>query len=72
MKTYYVYIMTNNNNTVLYTGVSGDIQQRMQDHKLGRNDTSFTKKYNINKLIYLESTDSIEAAINFEKKKKED
>jgi putative endonuclease len=60
--------MTNNNNTVRYTSVSGDIQQRLQDHKLERNDTSFTKKYNINKLVYVESTDSIEAALNFEKK----
>jgi putative endonuclease len=68
LKTYYVYIMTNKNNTVLYTGVSGNIHQRLQDHTSGRNATSFTKKYNINKLVYVESTVSIEAALNYEKK----
>lgn len=68
MKQYYVYIMTNKNNTVLYTGVTGNIIQRLRDHKNGRNTTAFTKKYNINKLVYVESTDSVEAALNFEKK----
>ena len=68
MKTYYVYIMTNKNNTVLYTGVTGNIVQRLDDHKKGRDLTSFTKKYNINKLVYVESTESINAALNYEKK----
>ena len=68
MKLYYVYIMTNKNKTVLYTGVTGNIVQRLKDHKEGKNTTAFTQKYNICKLVYVESTDSIEAALNFEKK----
>lgn len=60
--------MTNKNNTVLYTGVTGNMVQRLDDYIEGRNLSAFTKKYNINKLVYVESTESIEAALNFEKK----
>jgi putative endonuclease len=60
--------MTNKINTVLYTGVTGNIVQRLRDHKEGKNTTAFTRKYNICKLVYVESTDSIEAALNYEKK----
>ena len=48
---YYVYIMTNKNNTVLYTGVTNDLRRRVYEHK-GKLIDGFTKRYNINKLVY--------------------
>ena len=51
-KQYYVYIMTNKINTVLYTGVTRDLKKRIWEHK-GKVIEGFTKKYNINKLIFL-------------------
>jgi putative endonuclease len=52
-KYYFVYIMTNFKNTVLYTGVTNDLKRRIYEHKLKLID-GFTKKYNINKLVYYE------------------
>lgn len=65
---YYVYIMTNISKT-LYTGVTNNIHLRVLQHKYGVNK-GFTKKYNINKLVYFEWTDSIDAAIKREKQLK--
>lgn len=53
MKQYYVYILTNKGNTVLYTGCSSDLVKRNWQHKNKIVD-SFTAKYNINKLVYYE------------------
>lgn len=61
-----VYIMTNKNNTVLYTGVTSNLHQRVLDHRNGVGSI-FTKKYNIVKLIYFECGSSIEEAIYREK-----
>ena len=61
-----VYIMTSKNNTVLYTGVTSAMQKRVWEHKNKFVD-GFTKKYNINKLVYFELTESIESAIAREK-----
>jgi len=63
---YFVYIMTNKYNTVLYTGVTNNILRRVQEHK-DKKGGKFTKKYNICKLVYLEMTDDINAAIAREK-----
>ena len=63
----YVYIMTNKNNTILYTGVTSDLRKRVFEHK-EKIFKGFTKKYNINKLVYFEVFDSIEEAIVREKK----
>ena len=63
---YYIYIMTNSYNTVLYTGVTNDLQRRVLEHKLGKGSV-FTTKYNIKKLVYFESTDDVKAAIAREK-----
>ncbi len=52
-KQYYVYIMTNKNNTVLYTGVTNNLKRRAYEHK-NRMCKGFTKKYNIVKLVYYE------------------
>jgi len=65
-KQYYVYLLTNKRNTVLYTGVTNDLQRRVYEHR-EKLVSGFTKKYNIYKLVYYEETKSIEAAILREK-----
>ena len=64
--TYCVYIMTNSNNTVLYTGVTNDLRRRVEEHKAGIG-SGFTKKYRIHKLVYYECGEDVEAAIQREK-----
>ena len=66
MYSYYVYIMTNGGNDVLYVGVTNDIVRRVYEHKNGVAD-GFTKKYNVNKLVYAEECGDIYAAISREK-----
>ena len=66
---YYVYILTNKSNNVLYIGVTNDINRRVYEHKSMLIE-GFTKKYNLDKLVYLEETDSIESAILREKQLK--
>ncbi len=63
---YYVYILTNWNNKVLYTGVTNNLERRLYEHKNGLVD-GFTKKYNVHKLVYLDMTADINAAIAREK-----
>jgi len=63
---YYVYIMTNKRNTVLYTGVTNDLRRRVYEHK-GKLVDGFTKKYNITKLVYYEIFQDPENAIMREK-----
>ncbi len=65
-KQYYVYIMTNKINTVLYTGVTSDLKKRIWEHKEKVID-GFTKNYNINKLIFFEIYNDPENAISREK-----
>ena len=65
-KQYYIYIMTNKRNTVLYTGVTSDLKKRVYEHKEKLVD-GFTKKYNVNKLVYYEIFDSSYSAITREK-----
>ncbi|MFA5029421.1 MAG: GIY-YIG nuclease family protein [Patescibacteria group bacterium] len=65
-KYYYVYVLTNANNYVLYTGVTNNLQRRLWEHKSGKAD-GFTKKYKCKKLVYYEYSESIGAAINREK-----
>ncbi len=61
-KQYYVYIMTNKINTVLYTGVTSDLKKRIWEHKEKAID-GFTKNYNINKLIFFIIYNDPESAI---------
>jgi len=66
-KIYYIYIITNVNNTVLYIGVTNDLKRRIYEHKNGLVKNSFSKKYNLNKLIYYEVASDAKAAITREK-----
>ena len=63
----YVYIITNKNNTVLYTGVTSNLRNRIYEHKNHIYPSSFTKRYNISKLVYFECFVHIEEAIGREK-----
>jgi putative endonuclease len=68
-KQYYIYILTNDYNTVLYTGVTNDLKRRVFEHK-EKLIEGFTVKYNVNKLVYYEVADCIESAILREKQLK--
>ena len=63
---YYVYIMTNKYNNVLYTGITNDLKRRVYEHK-EKLINGFTKKYNITKLVYYEVFEDPENAILREK-----
>ncbi|MFP9118618.1 GIY-YIG nuclease family protein [Flavobacterium sp. RNTU_13] len=67
MKPGFVYIITNHNNTVLYTGVTSDLHERISQHKQKRYPDSFSARYNLNKLVYFEAFQMIEDAITREK-----
>jgi putative endonuclease len=63
---YYVYIMTNHNHTVLYTGVTNDLKRRVFEHKSGKGG-KFTSIYHVIKLVYFEEGNNINNAILREK-----
>jgi putative endonuclease len=63
---YCVYIMTNVHHTVLYTGVTNNLQRRVLQHRTGAGG-SFTKRYNLTKLVFIECGDDVRAAIAREK-----
>ena len=69
MKNYYVYMLASGKNGTLYVGVTNDILRRLDDHKQ-KSTHSFTGKYDVNKLVYVEQTENIEAAIAREKQLK--
>ena len=58
--------MTNAHNTVLYTGMTNDLGRRVLEHRSGKGGM-FTKKYNVNKLVYYEEGEDVNAAIFREK-----
>ena len=62
----YVYILTNTNNTVLYTGVTSNLIKRVYEHK-NKMVQGFTKKYNLHKLVYYEVFEDMMNAIIREK-----
>ena len=66
---YYVYMMTNEHNTALYTGVTNDLKRRVFEHK-NKTDSVFTKKYHATKLVYFDQCENIEGAIAREKQLK--
>jgi putative endonuclease len=63
---YYIYITTNKNNIVLYTGQTSSLLERIEQHKQGLVD-GFTKRYNANKLVYYEIADDLDGALYREK-----
>ena len=65
-----IYILTNKNHTVLYIGVTSELQPRIYDHKAKRSRKSFTARFNVDRLVYYESFHSIEEAIAREKQLK--
>jgi len=68
-KLYYIYILTNNDNKVLYTGITSNLPGRIYQHKSKLAD-GFTKKYNVDKLIYYEVAETAISAIARENKLK--
>ena len=64
-KDYYVYIMTNNSGT-LYTGMSGHFARRIYQHK-NRLIKGFSRRYNIERLVYYEQTNDVYTALEREK-----
>ncbi|XOU94685.1 MAG: GIY-YIG nuclease family protein [Candidatus Kerfeldbacteria bacterium] len=62
MRKFFVYIMANRNNNVLYVGVTRDLEYRIWEHK-NKVHKGFTSKYNVNKLVYYEEFDSAYEAI---------
>jgi len=65
-KNYYVYLLANWNNKVIYTGVTNDLNRRIYEHK-NKIIEGFSQKYNLTKLVYFEETQDIKAAITREK-----
>ena len=62
-----VYILSNRRNGVLYTGVTNDLRRRLSEHRSGLDPSSFTARYNLDRLVYFETTSDIRAAIEREK-----
>ena len=65
-KLYYVYMITTQKNTALYTGITSDLIHRIWQHKEGL-IKGFTKKYNVKKLVYFEEYKDVQEAIHREK-----
>ena len=63
---YYVYILTNKSNNVLYTGVTNDIERRLNEHE-AKAVGGFTARYNVDKCVYLEECSCVTDAIAREK-----
>ncbi|MFL0796713.1 MAG: GIY-YIG nuclease family protein [Cellvibrionaceae bacterium] len=66
MKTYCIYILTSQNNKVMYVGVTSNLEQRIYQHLNGQCE-GFTKRYNVTKLVYFEQTSDVNSAIAREK-----
>ena len=66
---YFVYLLTNWNNKVMYLGVTNDLERRIYEHK-NKTVRGFTEKYNVNKLVYFEETPDVRVAIAREKEVK--
>ena len=66
---YYVYITANKDNKTIYIGVTDNLPRRIHEHKTGLHN-GFTKKYNMDKLVYAEQFEDINFAIKREKQLK--
>jgi putative endonuclease len=65
-KNYFVYLLTNWNNEVMYVGMTNNLERRIYEHK-NKLLKGFTEKYNVNKLVYFEQTEDVSASIAREK-----
>jgi putative endonuclease len=63
----FIYILTNQNNSVLYTGVTSNLKDRIAQHITKKHPDSFSARYNLEKLVYYECLESIGDAIKREK-----
>ena len=66
---YYIYILSSNNNSTLYIGVTNDLERRVNEHRSGL-IPGFTQKYHCHKLVYYEEFSDISQAIDREKQLK--
>ena len=66
-KEYYVYILTNYSRTVLYTGMTNDLERRVLEHKQKLDPNSFTRKYQVSLLVWYETHNDVNEAISREK-----
>ena len=64
---YYVYILANQTNVAIYTGVTKDLIRRVYEHRHELDPKSFTARYSIHKLVYFEETTDVRTAIEREK-----
>ena len=64
---YFVYILTNTNHSVLYTGVTRDLRRRISEHSHGEG-SAFTRRYSVGKLVFCERFDQCTDAIAAEKR----
>ena len=67
---YYVYILSNWDDSVIYIGVTGNLPRRLYEHRNGLVE-GFTKQYNVHKLVYYEYTNDVYSAISREKQLKQ-
>lgn len=67
-KNYFVYIITNYQNTVLYTGITNNLKKRIEEHKKGISKNSFSNKYRLYKLVWFEEFKTPNEAILIEKR----
>lgn len=67
MRTYFTYMMTNKNKTVLYVGMTNNIARRVLEHKNHDNPKSFTARYNVDRLVWIDVFYSAGEAIAREK-----
>jgi len=63
----FIYIVTNKNNSVLYTGVTSELKERIYRHKIKYYPNSFSSRYNCEKLVYFEEVGRMDEAIKREK-----
>ena len=69
MTTFYVYILANKPNGVLYVGMTNELERRIAEHK-GKQIRGFTHKYNIDKLVYFEEFETSDEAFQRERQMK--
>ncbi|WP_319587777.1 GIY-YIG nuclease family protein [uncultured Desulfobulbus sp.] len=66
MPSFYIYLLTNQNNKVMYVGMTNNLKRRVYEHKT-KQVAGFTEKYNVNRLVYFEETQDVLIAIAREK-----